>query len=140
MLRRVIHPYFRASAVRKPQEGEATLMIELVSKQDDVDSIKFRAMVANILRFICGEVVPDMHNSIVEYVEASKRSGSLRFVNIDPERGNEEDRPINTILSGACKMIAGAILTLDPNSKEYQEGLEQLARGVVLHEKAKARR
>jgi hypothetical protein len=75
-----------------------------------------------------------MHTSIVEYVEASERSGPLRFFDIDPERGNEEDRPINTILSGACKMIAGAMLTLDPNS------IEQLARGLVLYEKAKARR
>jgi hypothetical protein len=114
-------------------------MIELVSKQDDVDSIKFRAMVANILRFIRGEDVPDMHTSIVEYVEASERSGPLRFVDINPERGDEEDRPINTILSGACKLLAGAMLTLDSNGKEYQEGLEQLARGLVLYEKAKAR-
>jgi hypothetical protein len=114
-------------------------MIELVSKQDDVDSIKFRAMVANILRFICGEDVPDMHTSIVEYVEASERSGPLRILNINPESGREEDKPINTILSGACKMLAGATLTLDINDKEYREGLEQLTRGVLLYEKVKAR-
>jgi hypothetical protein len=54
-------------------------MIELILNPDDEDSIKFRAMVANILRFIRGEDVPDMHTSIVEYVEASERSGPLRI-------------------------------------------------------------
>jgi hypothetical protein len=113
-------------------------MIELILNPDDEDSIKFRAMVANILRFIRGEDVPDMHTSIVEYVEASERSGPLRFFDINPDHGDQEDRPINTILSGACKLIAGAMLTLDPNNREYREGLEQVARGLVLYEKAKA--
>ena len=36
-------------------------------------------------------------------------------------------------------MLAGAILTLDMNGKEYQEGLEQLSHGVVMiNEKLRA--
>jgi hypothetical protein len=116
-------------------------MIKLIANPDTEDSIKFRAMVANILRFIRGEDVPNMHTSIVEYVDATKRSGPLRIFDINPESGREEDRPINTVLSGACKMIAGAMLTLDPDNKEYEEGLEQLARGIAMHnEKIKAHR
>ena len=121
-------------------------VIELVYKQDDEQSIKFRAMVANILRFIRGEDVPDMMRSIVEFVEASEcaqpgaegRVGPLRFLDINPD-SSAKDRSINTVLSGACKMLAGAILTLDMNGKEYQEGLEQLSHGVVMiNEKLRA--
>lgn len=117
--------------------------VNLISEMDDA-SLAFREVAANVLRFLRGEpdinLVEPMERFLKAFKPVERNGGPIMIVNLQPISG-DDDEAINTMLCGAMKMIAAVVQNMDVNEKEYLEGRDQAAVGVVmLDKKARANR
>jgi hypothetical protein len=95
-------------------------------------TLAFRELAAVIMRFVAGEqgveLIEPMQRCLVALEQGD---GVLKFVDFTPESG-DEDEAINTVIRGVLHMVAGLLFNMDTHDDEYQDGLSELARGVVL--------